>query len=68
MIMPVFRKKRPNAGFFSRFVTLYAVADVSVVERSEVGITPEYADAIQRDIDSKLEDGLTFKPASPAGW
>lgn len=68
MIMPVFRIKRPNSGFFRRFVATHAVADVSVMERPEAGITPEYADAIQRDIDSKLEDGLTFKPASPAGW
>lgn len=36
--------------------------------RREPEITKEYLEALQSDIDSRLEEGLTFKTVKRASW
>lgn len=68
--MPTPSKKTPRGVVFGRvFARRYAAAQVGVLDRAaDEEVSKERLEAVQREIDSKLEKGLTFKSVHRASW
>lgn len=65
--------KMPSKKSFFRVLARRAgateVASIAVLERrSEPELSKEFIEAVQREIDSKVGEGVSFKPVTPAGW